>query len=53
MFCISAHGHGAAMPTLSLEFANICLRNAWQLLPRERDGAAESAEQGGAANGAR
>ncbi|XP_065837221.1 CCR4-NOT transcription complex subunit 10-like [Oscarella lobularis] len=48
----SAHGHGAAMPTLSLEFANICLRNAWQLLPRERDGAAESAEQGGAANGA-
>eukprot|EP00118_Oscarella_pearsei_P004495 m.19393 g.19393 ORF g.19393 m.19393 type:complete len:691 (+) comp27830_c0_seq1:15-2087(+) len=42
----SAHGHGAAMPTLSLEFANICLRNAWQLLPRDRDAVAELVEAG-------
>ena len=36
MFCFlcSTHGQSAAMPTPSLEFANICLRNAWQLLPQ-------------------
>ena len=33
LFC-SPHGQSAAMPTPSLEFANICLHNAWQLLPK-------------------